>query len=53
MANPSEKAAVYIVDVSEEFKPQRPWDYPDRFSGGEVFTRNLLTYQSIGTGADR
>jgi hypothetical protein len=44
-----EKAAVYIVDVPEDFKPLHPWDYPDQFTGGELFTKNLFTYQTVGS----
>ena len=41
MSDRRKKNAVYIVTVSESFRPQRPWDFPDLASAGELYARNI------------
>lgn len=48
MSHAGRKSAVYIVTVPDQFRPQRPWDFPQLFTGGEVFTRNVNVAQARG-----
>ena len=43
-----EKAAVYLVTVPADWKPQRPWDYPPTFEGGELYVKNVSGTQAAG-----
>jgi hypothetical protein len=46
--NPTYKAAVYIVTVPEDWKPQRPHDYPNGFTSGELHVKNVSGSAAVG-----
>ena len=35
------RQAVYLIVTSDDFRPQRPWDFPMAFSGGTLYAKNL------------
>jgi hypothetical protein len=42
------RQAVYLVQVPADWKPQRYWDFPPIFSGGELIARNLTPSDAAG-----
>ena len=37
----TDRSAVFIVQVGEDFRPQSPWNLPATFTQAEIYAKNL------------
>ena len=37
----TDRSAVYLVRVADEFRPQSPWDQPEVFTGATLQVKNI------------
>lgn len=44
----SPRNAIYLVTVSDDFRPQRPWDLPDQIIAAELLEKNLSWAHAVG-----
>jgi len=48
MSQSNSRAAVYLVDVPHDWRPQRPWTFPPEFTGGRLASKNLALSDAMG-----